>query len=338
MALMLIIVLGGGFATKALWLPLVFDYLPRSDRGVSDKAQADRISELERELKGLRESGAAIDDLEKQRGRINESLSKLMSRLSKVEGKLDEVGKMTDVTAPPSDVTGMTEFINRLSERVTELDKDGESLDAVLQRLAELEQGLAKRQTATTTAPPDAQTATQALVLAIGNLRESLKSDGAFFDALSVLQRLGGDHPDVKRAAEVLAPFAAEGIATIETLRMDFVAVASAISKAMQAADDGLVKNTINRIKSLITVRRIEGDGPPQADAGNVPGGAERSLEQGKLGKAIDTLGALQGAALTAAEPWLKKARARLDANAIMGSLNKLAISLLAPAPDKAGQ
>lgn len=335
-ALTLIVVLGGGFATKALWLPLVVDYLPRSEGAGEDKEQADRIAGLERELKSLRKSGAVIDDLEKQRVRLNKSLTELMARLSDVEGKLDEVGKMTEATAPSSDPAGTAESLRRLSERVAGLAKSGESLDTVLQRLTKLEQALGDQEkpgaadVAATKQATAKQAASQALVLAIGNLRESLKSGQPFARALAAVGRLGGDEPDVGRAVAALKPHAADGIPTLETLRLDYAGVASAIAKATPVAGDGLVEKTMNRIKSLVTVRRLDDDGASATDGGPAP--VRRSLEQGKLDKAIETLGALEGPALAAAEPWLKKARARLDADAMMASLNRLAISLLVPA------
>jgi len=340
-ALALIVVLGGGFATKSLWLPLVVDYLPRLDSAGEDKAQADRIAGLERELKSLRTSGAVIDDLEKQRSRLNESLSELMARLSDVEGKLDDVGKMTEATAPSPDSAGTAESLQRLSERVAGLAKSGESLDTVLQRLTKLEQAIADQEkpgaavVAMTKQETTKQAAAQALALTIGNLRESLKSGQPFARALAAVQRLGGEEPDVKRVAVTLAPFAADGIPTLETLRLDYAGVARAIAEAMPVAGDGLVEKTLNRIKSLVTVRRVDGDGASMTDGGPAPdrqlAGVRRSLEQGELEKAVNTLAALDGPALAAAEPWLKKARARLDADAMIATLNGLAVSLLAP-------
>ena len=372
MALALAIVIGGGFATKPLWLPHAVDYLPKLEGmaslqtlitpksspstmpepaqapnpvaspaqkpvKASAQTQADRISELEQELKTLRESGTAIQDLEQERARMNKSMSALMDRLSEVEGKLDNVGKMTDVSTPPSDTANTAESLQRLSQRVAGLSEDGEALSDVLQRLARLEQAIAENEKAgAAKATMGVSTMAQSMVLAIGSLREGLKTGKPFPSELAAVKRLGEKEPDVRRAVEALAAYAAKGIPTLEMLRLDFPGVARSIADKIPAQGGGLVEKTLNQIKSMVAVRRVDADGavqaPKDATATTKLDAVWQNLERGNLDGAVHTLDEMGEPSRTIATSWLANAHARLEADALISFLNVLAVSLLAPA------
>ena len=90
----------------------------------------------------------------------------------------------------------------------------------------------------------------------------------------------------------------------------------------------------INRLKGLITVRRIgeEGDASPEALLAR----AEESLEAGDLSAAIKTLGKLTGKSSIAAKAWVEDAQSRVEAERALASLHVQAIALLVPG--KTGQ
>jgi hypothetical protein len=72
----------------------------------------------------------------------------------------------------------------------------------------------------------------------------------------------------------------------------------------------------VARLRSLVTVRRIEG--ADQTPAEGAVGGAERALASGDLAGAVATLDGLSGPSRAAAQPWLQMAKARLAVEAAL--------------------
>ena len=363
---------GGGFATQPLWMPYVVDYLPglekTADLEPPKNELADRLAEIEQEISRVRESGEAIADLERERGRLNDTFEGVMTRIVELEKQIDYVRGMLQATSPPSDAVDTNESLQRLSSRMNKLEESDESVNAVMERLAKLEQAMADSgSTATSSAAQLSQTMAtiserigtlesgmaesvadeakaasraeqqvraQSLVLAVGHLRESLRTSAPFASALGALKSLGEGDQDIMRGVNELAPYADTGIATMDMLRREFIAAAEAIRAAApetlaKGSSEGMLDKALGRIKSLVSVRKA-GSG---SESSTVFGPADKALAllgDGDLVAAVETLGALYGPEAEAAAPWLQRARARLTAETALSRLHVFVVSLLA--------
>lgn len=373
--LLLAVLGGGGYATLPLWSPYVVDYLPEL-KGLTRSAPKedlliDRVADMEREITKVRESGLGIADLEKERVRLNQSIEGVMTRIDDIEKQIDYVKGMLQATSPPSDAVVTNESLQRLSSRMNELERNDGSVNVVMERLARLETAMGESgANANSSAEQLSQTMSeisarlgaleqgvadksqdklalaennrkqihaQTLVLAVGHLRETLKSSAPFTAALDALKSLGGDDPDIQRGINELAPYAASGIPTMDMLRRNFRATADAISAtgpeaatSRSGAVEGVLDRAWDRLSSLVSVRKTGTQDAPAANQGPILL-ARNSLDDGDLASAIDALSTLYGAEAEAAKPWLEGARARLTAETTLARMHVFVVSLLAP-------
>lgn len=372
-SLLLIAVLaGGGYATLPLWSPYVVDYLPELEMGGGaeppEDLLVDRIGEIEQEIQKVRDSGQGIADLEQERSRLNDSIDNVMTRIDGLEKQIAHVKDMLQATSPPSDAVDTNQSLQRLTNRMNELERSDETVNAVMERLARLEKAMsdsgatasssaeqlsktmadisqrigtletgAAESSATETEVAErtkAQVRAQSLVLAVGHLRETLRSSAPYTQALDALKALGEGDPDIMRGVEELIPYAETGAPTLNMLRRDFIATSEAIrAAAPEAAAEGaagLLDKALNRLTSLVSVRKAGSDG----SAGGPQGPTEEAMKRlgsGDLAGAIEVIAALYGAEADAARPWLEGARARLTAETSLARLHVFVVSLLAP-------
>ncbi|MBL6931557.1 MAG: hypothetical protein ISR45_01315 [Rhodospirillales bacterium] len=365
---------GGGYATLPLWSPYVVDYLPALEMGGGVEPPEDtlvnRLTEIENEIQRVRKSGEGIADLEKERNRLNTSIEGVMGRIDDLEKQIDYVRGMLQATSPPSDAVVTHESLQRLSSRMNKLEQSDETVNAVMERLAMLEQAMADSgSNASSSASQLSQTMAeisqrigslesgvetsaaseskvaartqqhlraQTLVLAVGHLRENLRTSAPFDQALSALKSLGEEDADIMRGVNELSPYAQTGIPTLDMLRREYISAAEKIAAAApevtaSGETTGILDKAMGRIKSLVSVRKTGSQSP--ADV--VKGPAESAMAQlgdGDLSGAIATLEALYGKEALAAQPWLEKARARLIAETALSRLHVFVVSLLAPA------
>ncbi|MFQ5618401.1 MAG: COG4223 family protein [Rhodospirillales bacterium] len=358
-------VLGGGAAaTWPLWSPYITAGLsstqedPYRDPRVT--GLAGRVAALEETTKEAGAAGGAVEDLEAERARSRQELKALMERLASLEQALGSVKKMVEATAPPAETAVTDEYLRQLSERLGHLENNDETLSGLLERIARLEESggaagegaqpaaraeklsaavaeISKRVGAlerTDTMAAGAAIGTQATVLAVGQLREALRNTAPFAKELQAVGAVAADNPEMTKAIAALEPYAASGIPTLAILRSDFDRLAGEIARAAKALEgDGWFEWAVNRLMSLVTVRRTTDSGDLNSvDA--VVARAETSLKAGDLKAAVDELEGLAGPPAAAALPWLKGARARLTAERAMATLHVQAVSLLVPAKE----
>ena len=371
-ALLFIVVVGCGiYAIKPLWVPYVINYLPQQKSMAGDQAPedlfTDRINQLEEEIVLVRKSGQAIIDLEIERGRLNKNFEGVMARIIALEKQIDNVRRMKKATTPPTDALFTNESLNRLSSRMIELEKNDERASAVLERLNKLEQIVAERDTSAGSsakglsqimtdfsqrialletgaaqsvtgvaniAEAKQQVRAQTLVLAVGHLRETLRSGDPFVQSLQALRALAEDDPDIMNGLKELAPFAQTGIYTIDMLRREYDTVAENIKAAApKGISNKTVKNSLseffNQVTSLVTIRKTDSESSDGFETSLVDT-AMAQLDQGDLEGAIVTLSDLYGTEAAAAAPWLIKARGRLIAETTLSRLHVLVVSILA--------
>jgi hypothetical protein len=371
---LLFVVVGcGSYATKPLWGPYVTNYLPQLKSMAGGQPPEDllmvRIDQLEEEIVQVRKSGEAIADLESDRGRLNKSFKGVMTRILELEKQIDNVRGMKKATTPPTDAVSTNLSLQRLNSRMNELEKSDQKAEAVMERLNNLEQGVAERGVSASSSAEELsqimteisqrigtlesgaaqsvfggasvavakqQARAQSLVLAVGHLRETLRSSDPFVQSLKALKLLGVDDPDIMSGHKELTPFAQTGILTMDMLRRDYDAVAKKIRAAAPKVASGemaksALSKAIDQVTSLVSIRKTGSEGTERIETSPVDT-AMVQLDQDNLGGAIATLLALYGPEATAAAPWLEKAQGRLIAETTLSKLHVYVVSVLASA------
>jgi hypothetical protein len=211
---------------------------------------------------------------------------------------------------PASDQSG-------LQQRVAALEgRPAPDLSSVQQQLAALDKTTADlgQKIATLDKTEQQQQAADpkitALTLVLLQIRDAVEIGRPFDAEYQALVALSRDHPDIATAAAPLADPAQTGVASRAALIERLRQLAPLIATARPPPKSGWKSQVVARLRSLVTIRRVEGDERTPAEA--AVGKAQSDLASGDLAGAITALDKLDGASKTAAEPWLKTAKARL--------------------------
>jgi len=232
-------------------------------------------------------------------------------RLARLEaGAADLAARLAQPPANPAE-----EFDQRLTHLEGELDQLRRSIpsEAMLLRLTErtesAERGIQEL--------AHAQAASQALLLAVGQLREAVNRGDDFAAELAAVRRL---LPDAE-ALEGLGDGAA--IARRDQLLQRFPAlVRDVLDQENEARARGWWNAILAHVQKVIRVRRIDGKGN---DAEAVLGRTEAALEKNDWDQAVAEMRGLSGPFARTADEWMKQAEARLKADRALSRLTGLA-------------
>jgi hypothetical protein len=352
------VAVGAIYATRPFWFPYFAESLRMAVEDPRVVGIDGRLKALEDLARTRAEAGGAIKDMEAERARFTERLKVLMDRMNALENTSQSIRKMVSATVPPADAQHAEEALRELSRRLSDLERGGRELEPLARRVVRLEEGeatVAKREAELrelegrserlkglvdglgarldnlekTTGAGVAEGRAETVVLAVGQLREALKSSAPFVNELQALRAVAVDGLGVADALQLLRPHAGKGIPTLEELRARFERVASDIARAsMKLEGEGWMARVVNRLMALVTIRRAADEADLDGAEGAVAR-AETSLKRGDLETSIAEVGTLDGAAAETAAPWLAAARARLAAEQAMAKLHVHAISLL---------
>jgi hypothetical protein len=352
------VTVGAAYATQPFWFPQLAESLRAAVEDPSVVGIDDRLKALENIARTGADAGEAIQDLEAERARFTERLKVLMERIDALENTSQSIRKMVLATVPPADAQRAEEALRELSKRLSDLEQDGQEIEPLSRRVARLEEDdvtVVKRETELrelevrseqlkglvaglgvrlddleiTTGAGVAEGRAESVVLAVGQLREALKTSAPFVNELQALHAVAGQGSAVADALQMLRPYAEKGIPTLEELRAGFGKVASEIARAsMKLEGEGWVTRAVNRLLELVTIRRGAGEANLEGEEGAVAR-AEASLNRGDLDASIAEVAGLDGQAAETAAPWLVAARTRLAAEQAMAKLHVHAISLL---------
>jgi hypothetical protein len=200
-----------------------------------------------------------------------------------------------------------------------------QQIAALSASVADLSQKLAALDKATHAAPAD----DTALVLVLLQIEEAIEIARPFEAEYQALLSLSRGRPDIAAAAAPLAGPAAVGVASRAALIARLHQLAPQITAA-QPTKSGWRSQIVARLRSLVTIRRIDGAGQSPAEA--AVSAAERDLAGGNLDAAIGALSGLGGANLAAAQPWLDSARQRLLVETTLRQITTLVTAGLASA------
>ncbi len=343
----LAILAGATYATAPLWLNHVKPYLPAALKDPFEDpriiAVANRAKDVDRLKQAQSIDAAAIQQLHAERARFSQQLSALMKRLDEQDKSLKSMQKIIRATIPPSGAVDANKSLSRLSDKLSTRRKNQDSFDRMLKRIAKLEKDekeitrIIKRMNKLETSGPQAVntvTGASATVLAVNQLRDALRRSAPFAAELGLVKRLAKNNPDMLAAIAVLEPLSPKGAPTITMLRTRFLQTAREVVKAAgMAAEKTWMDRVMNRLKGLVTIRRIgeKGDTSPEA----LMARAEESLEGGNLMGALKSFQKLTGEASIAAKAWVTAAQTRVAAEQALAKLHVQAVAQLASGEDQ---
>jgi hypothetical protein len=270
------------------------------------------------------EFNAAFEDLEGRQVRLRQQIEGLAPRVDAIERTLGALRASVDKLST-SEQNVEVEVVKQFGDRIALLEAQAGAATGLAQQVRSLEES--------TEIARDTASKLATAVLAVGQLVQVVRDGGPFVRQLAAVRALGGDDPDIAQAAAELEPFSATGVPTLAALRAQLPATIDAVIRATPVtASDTWTDRVVNRLASLVTVRRV---GSPAIAAGGIDGivaQAETALEGGDLQAAVTALERLDGAPAVAAADWLQHARARLTADRALSTLQQRALARLATA------
>lgn len=292
--------------------------------------------------------------VETRASRLNEQLNALSGRIDGLDKAVDGLRqdlaqRPTTVIAPNGDalserLAALEAAVRPGAARVEQLAREQEQLSQQLaqtrESLAALQKGsadaatvlrLTDRVEAAETAVRQAQSranTAQSLLLAVGQLRDAVNRGDSFDAELRAVRAIAEGDAEVRQSLDALAALGDKPIATRVALAASFATLSGQIVRAeLGPGGDNWWRQTVQRLASVITIRRTEGEVAGDSTAATVAR-AEAALDKGDLAAAVQELSALQGPAAAAAAEWLAQAQARLAAEAALSDLTAHAVAV----------
>jgi hypothetical protein len=223
-------------------------------------------------------------------------------------------------------VAGLNEQITGLNEQVTKLNEQVTNLNGQVTGLDEQARNLSQQ----IEAGRDTTRGAAAVALALSRLSETIGTSRAYREELDAFKEIAGEAVLDEESLQPLEAHAATGVPTFTDLYRRFPEMADAVAQAdAKRNDDGLLQTAVNRLRSLVNVRRT---GEAALESGGAAAALEVArvrLEVGDLAGVMDALGNLQGTSASAAGWWLNAARSHLTVQRAMERMQIRAISTL---------
>jgi len=328
-------------------LSSVIDSVVRDAKSDSDP----RVATLENELSLLREEISGLSALMERTA----SLENNMTNLAALEARLADIEAQpstgAEATVVQDRLTPVDEMLIAVREESVLLAatvdalqaKLSEDLRAVLalveDRLAALERtrpgdpGLVRTvkslelRTGALESALDQSVGRSALVTSLNTLRVSAQSGRPFNVELQTVRALSLtlQASQLIDPLDRLAVLAEAGLPTLVGLQRSFTSLAGRAAQGVPSGDETWVGQTLNRVTSLITVRRTGEVAGQSAEA--VVARTERFLEEGDLARAVDEASILVGQSVEI-DGWLSRAQRRLDADIALDDLSAQALAI----------
>lgn len=280
-----------------------------------------RVSNLDVRLNALEDGG--------QTDSLFAALQAIEERLAVLELGLGESASAENVAVIAARVDDLESGIAETA-RAAEVEAIGARIDPLERALAGTARAaeiaaFEERMVALEKAPVSARR-TAALVIAVGQLRGAVSAGRPYASELDGLQAIAAPLGDGRLDSAIVALEARSlaGVPTVDDLRQRFSSLAARLVRAdALGPDPGWVDKTLDRLSSVVSVRRIgEIEG---ASVEAKVARAEARLADGNLEGAVASLTDLQGAVSLALEVWLGDARARLAADRALAEMNERA-------------
>jgi len=262
---------------------------------------------------GPRSPNEAFEQLDQRQGEIARRQVTIDQHLTKLEDQIRTLNagagavKDLDQRVAALEQQPRGEDPQRLSALQQQMQKLAAAHEATGERVAKIEQ---RRDAAA------GERGEEALLLALGQLRGQVQGSQPFAAELGSVMALGRNRPEVRDDLAPLSASAATGIPSLTTLSQRFERdVAPALMRSTAPESDGWGAQIMNRLRSLVVVRRVGSDAAGAGDP--VESGvahAETALATGDLAGAVKAVERLPTAKAQPAQAWLADARRRLAA------------------------
>lgn len=311
--LLILLLVAALIGTSPYWAVPLATLLPWSPHADTDTLAADnnrqdkrlvtltqQETQLEQRLAHLEDQARAAAAAAQQQQQQAASLERLAQRVAALEQRPSTTG------SDPAEIAALQENLRKLAATAAQ---NGE-------RLAKLE--------TRDSAGGNEARSDQALLLALGQLRERLQSSQPFAAELTAVEALGRDRPEVRQTLQPLEAAAGKGIPALAVLTHRFQQeVVPAVLHAAQAPQsDDWGDRILARLRGLVVVRRIDDSGAATRDPVDAAvNRAETALGSGDLAGAVAAVESLPDRAAAPARVWLTDARQRLAAEQALAKL-----------------
>jgi hypothetical protein len=252
----------------------------------------------------------------------DDSAGSLMDRISLLEGQLSSSsttesiqGLMQRIESMSASVGGQQELglaLQQLSGAVQgmqgEMDEMGEAVEDAKQNNAALSETL--------DGISGNDLGAAAMLMALGHARNSLgRENTPFEDDLAVIRNvIGAQDSELNFAIDRLAPYAADGVLSTETLSDELAALSGDIAMAkIQGEEISIQDQALQRFNEVVTLSK-NGEAVTGLDEDIVVKNAQALLDDGDVQGAIAELSKLEGDAAAVAEPWVEQAEGNVAA------------------------
>ena len=305
----------------------------------STASQAAASTALEKRVSGLATGGAdkaAFDALDRRIGAVEAAAGDAKTALDQARAARADAAKALAAAEGATSADANSPDAGELAPRLAKLESDLAAADARLDRLAGLDDQLAKLEGASAAPKTQARAAPEAgpsgdgaaVAVLASSLEQRFAAGAPYAPEFAALSRLGV-------AGETLAPlkpFADSGAPTLAALNAGWAKVEPAVVAATTPSDRSAWDRLLDHLRGLVRVRPIgaaagAADAPPVAQVG-------AALQRGDSGAALDAFAKLPEAARAAAQPWADAAKSRQAAAAAAEALRADAIGRLATTKD----
>lgn len=273
---------------------------------------------------------ALRNDLQRQTAASNQKLDELNQHIAGIDRKVDS--RPTTDPAVQQALQGLQQSQQGVQQAQQGTQQALQGLQNDMRRIAVAQTELSdrvSRMEAQASQQVNAGRTDQALLLAVGQLRDAVSGSRPYAAELGAVQALGRDRPNVQAAAQPLAARAQTGVPSLAVLRQRFNDTAKAVVQAEENPPNReLGQEVLGKLRSLVTVRRVDTT-PEGRPAQGAVAQAESALNAGDLAGAVAALDKLSGPAAEAAKPWLDDAKARLAAEGAVAKLDQLLVARL---------
>lgn len=310
-ALVTVAVIGIGAAIWSEWRHVTVTESAPPPR-VETVATTQELESLRTELAESRERLRRMEErlAQPEQSPAGADLTPLNNRLTQAETALHALQAQPQVPAK------LTEDVAGLGQQLAELKRNSADAAAVLRladRVEQVEAGLRAMQARRSSAA--------ALLLAVGQLRESLAAALPFDAELRAVKALAGQDGEMAPLLDALKPRAVTGLPTRPMLTARLAAQGPAIIRAQILPEEqSWWRQTVDRLATLVTIEREDGNAAGTTPAAIVAR-AQAALAQGDLAAAVAEAETLTAGPAEQAAPWLADAKARLAADAAVSDM-----------------
>jgi uroporphyrinogen-III synthase len=240
-------------------------------------------------------------------------------RTAKLEKRIDELAMLLR-----RDLSVLEERVEKLESRGTTAPGETSALKG---DLASLSQRLEAAESALKKSASREEAARGPLMIAVGQLREAIRSGSPFLAELQAVTQLSGGQGKFGVLIDSLGPLAATGVPKLAELKKNYAELVPAINRASALpAGGGLWSEVVNKLSSVVSVRRTDGETAKGSGALPVTARAGARLDADDLAGALAELAALDGGGAAKAAPWLEQAGRRLKAERTAAEMLSLAL------------